>query len=155
MILTGSNRRNVGFLLIFVLLIKCFPAILLFLNYATEIININVKVAFLLFPLGKSMDHGLLHGFWQQHRPGTQPWAAVRTWNHQTRPLEAAWTVDIPMTSSDKAAYSLQYDSQQQQGPQTSTWPRTTAQTTQILIWISVVVLHFFIKCLWINLIIN
>lgn len=60
------------------------PSRSLFLNCVSAVINITAKVASLMFIDNGSMDNGLLHGFWWQHRPWTwplkQPEPRTSTW---------------------------------------------------------------------------
>lgn len=95
------------------------------------VINTTAKEAFLPFTVSGSVDHGLPHGFWQQHRSQTSMW-----------PLTAAWPMDINIASGGSTDHRhpccpwLQQDHGHQHGlrwqhrPHTSTWPSVTTQTT-------------------------
>ena len=75
----------------------------LFLNYASAIIDITLKVS-LLFTVSGSMNHGLLLCVQRWHMPH----AAVGPLT-QTTPLEAAQTINITVAAGFDAGYSHQY----------------------------------------------
>ena len=70
----------------------------LFLNCASAVIDITVKVAHLLYMDSGSMDYGLLHVLCHQHRPGTGLPVVLGLWT-QTGPSNAAGIMDINMDS--------------------------------------------------------
>lgn len=49
----------------------------LFLNWECVVIETSVLIASLSFIDSRTMDHGLLYGFWRQHEPQTSPWSKV------------------------------------------------------------------------------
>lgn len=48
-----------------------------FLNWECVVIETSVLIASLSFIDRRTMDHGLLYGFWRQHEPQTSPWSKV------------------------------------------------------------------------------
>lgn len=92
----------------------------LFVN-STFTINITANTASLLSTVSGNMEHGLLHGFWQWHRPQLGPPITVGSWA-QARPSEAGQTMDITTPSGGSAGYSHHYGPQRQHGPRTLIW---------------------------------
>jgi hypothetical protein len=70
----------------------------LFLNCPSVVMDITAKGAYLLSAVYGSTAHGLPHGFWCQHRPGTGFPVEVGPWI-QTRPFSVAGIMDINMVS--------------------------------------------------------
>jgi hypothetical protein len=60
--------------------------------------DITAEVAYLLFMDHRSMDHGLPHGVWHQHRPQTGLAVAIGLWT-QIRPSNAPGIMDMNMAS--------------------------------------------------------
>lgn len=58
----------------------------------SEVINATVKVASLPFTVSESRDHGLPHGFWQQHKPRMPTWSPVAV-STSNRPQHGVWAV--------------------------------------------------------------
>lgn len=70
-------------------------SIFLFLNCSSVVINITVRVSFLFFIVHRSINSGLLHGFWQQHRPQIEQ---TTGYPHGLQPQQLPWTsLDINM----------------------------------------------------------
>lgn len=77
--LVGEGRRD-------------FHRSLYYLNYDSTVIDFTENEAFLLIEAGR--QHGLMHGFWLQHRSWTT-----------TEFLAAAWIMDSSMAPDDKKDY--------------------------------------------------
>ena len=70
----------------------------LFLNCASSVINITAKVAYWLFTVLGTVNHGPPHDFWRQHRK--QRGLPIATGPQiQIRPSDTARIIDISMAS--------------------------------------------------------
>lgn len=71
-------------------------------NYSSAIIVIATKIASLIFTVSRSMDPGLLCGFYDSIVP-----SCCRT-TYLPKPSETAWIMDITIGSGDNTGYSQQ-----------------------------------------------
>lgn len=86
------------------------------INCGSAVIYNTAKEASLSFMVSRSMDHGILHGVWQQQGVWTS-----------TRPPASTCAMDLSMVSGGNTGHGHEQGPQCQPGPQTSTWLQTAA----------------------------